>query len=83
MGLRVWVVEEQTHAHVPVGFSFETVNKPIGTEIDLNSYPKGPFVCYGFKTCLFLFLTQIEWIQLVHSNLMNLRYHGHDSIQRI
>jgi hypothetical protein len=21
-GIRVWVVEEQTHAHVPVGFPF-------------------------------------------------------------
>jgi hypothetical protein len=31
MSLRVWVVEEQTHAHVPVGFSFETINKPMGT----------------------------------------------------
>jgi hypothetical protein len=43
----------------------------------------GPFVCYGLKTGMFLFLAQIEWIQLVHSNLVNLRYHGHDSIQRI
>jgi hypothetical protein len=39
MGLRVWVVEEQTHAHVPVGFPFEPVNKPMGTEIDSNPYP--------------------------------------------
>jgi hypothetical protein len=39
MGLRVWVVEEQTHAHVPVGFPFEPVNKPMGTEINSNSYP--------------------------------------------
>jgi hypothetical protein len=39
MGLRVWVVEEQTHAHVPVGFSFEPINKPMGKKIDLNSYP--------------------------------------------
>jgi hypothetical protein len=39
MGLRVWVVEEQTHAHVPVGFPFEPVNKPMGTEIDPNPYP--------------------------------------------
>jgi hypothetical protein len=39
MGLRVWVVEEQTHAHVPVGFPFEPINKPMGREIDLNPYP--------------------------------------------
>jgi hypothetical protein len=39
MGLRVWVVEEQTHAHVPVGFPFEPINKPMGTEIDSNPYP--------------------------------------------
>jgi hypothetical protein len=38
MGLRVWVVEEQIHAHVPVGFSFERINKPMGREIDPNSY---------------------------------------------
>jgi hypothetical protein len=30
-GLRVWVVEEQTHAHVPVEFTFEPINKPMGT----------------------------------------------------
>jgi hypothetical protein len=39
MGLRVWVVEEQTHAHVPVGFPFEPINKPMGREIDSNPYP--------------------------------------------
>jgi hypothetical protein len=39
MGLRVWVVEEQTHAHVPVGFLFEPINKPMSREIDPNSYP--------------------------------------------
>jgi hypothetical protein len=39
MGLRVWVVEEQTHAHVPVGFPFEPINKPMGREIDPNPYP--------------------------------------------
>jgi hypothetical protein len=39
MGLRVWVVEEKTHAYVPVGFLFEPINKPIGREIDSNSYP--------------------------------------------
>jgi hypothetical protein len=39
MGLRVWVVEEQTHAHVPVGFPFEPINNLIGREIDPNSYP--------------------------------------------
>jgi hypothetical protein len=39
MGLRVWVVVEQTHAHVPVGFPFEPINKLMGTEIDPNPYP--------------------------------------------
>jgi hypothetical protein len=39
MGLRVWVVEEQTHAHVPIGFPFEPINKPMGREIDPNPYP--------------------------------------------
>jgi hypothetical protein len=39
MGLRVWVVEEQTHAYVPVGFPFESINKPMGREIDPNPYP--------------------------------------------
>jgi hypothetical protein len=39
MGLRVWVVEEQTHTHVNVGFPFEPINKPMGREIDPNSYP--------------------------------------------
>jgi hypothetical protein len=32
-------VEEQTHAHVPVGFPFEPINKPMGREIDPNPYP--------------------------------------------
>jgi hypothetical protein len=39
MGLQVWLVEEQTHAHVPVGFLFEHINKPMGREIGLNPYP--------------------------------------------
>jgi hypothetical protein len=39
MGLRVWVVEEQTHAHVPVEFPFEPIKKPMGREIDPNPYP--------------------------------------------
>jgi hypothetical protein len=39
MGLRVWVVEEQTHAHVPVGFPFEPINNSMGREIDPNLYP--------------------------------------------
>jgi hypothetical protein len=39
MDLRVWVVEEQTHAHVLVGFPFEPINKPMSTEIDPNTYP--------------------------------------------
>jgi hypothetical protein len=37
--LRVWVVEEQTHAHVPVGFPLEPINKPMGRKIDSNPYP--------------------------------------------
>jgi hypothetical protein len=32
-------VEEQTHAHVPVGFLFEPINKPMDREIDPNPYP--------------------------------------------
>jgi hypothetical protein len=32
-------VEEQTHAHVPVGFPFEPINKPMSREIDPNLYP--------------------------------------------
>jgi hypothetical protein len=32
-------VAEQTHAHVPVGFPFEPINKPMGREIDPNPYP--------------------------------------------
>jgi hypothetical protein len=28
MGLRVWVVEEQTHAHVTVGLLFELIKNP-------------------------------------------------------
>jgi hypothetical protein len=39
MGLRVWIVEEQTHDHVPVGFPFEPINKPMVREIDPNIYP--------------------------------------------
>jgi hypothetical protein len=39
MGLRVWVVEEQIHAYVPVGFPVELINKLMGTEINTNSYP--------------------------------------------
>jgi hypothetical protein len=38
MGLRVWAVEEQMHAHVPVGFPFEPINKSMGREIGLNPY---------------------------------------------
>jgi hypothetical protein len=38
MSLRVWIVKEQVHAHVPAGFSFELINKLMGREIDLNSY---------------------------------------------
>jgi hypothetical protein len=33
------VVEEQTHVHIPVGFPFEPINKPMGREIDPNPYP--------------------------------------------
>lgn len=32
---------------------------------------------------VFLCLAQIEWIELIHSNLVNLRYHSQGSIQRI
>jgi hypothetical protein len=32
-------VEEQTHAHVSVGFPFGPINKPMSREIDLNPYP--------------------------------------------
>jgi hypothetical protein len=39
MGLRVWVVEEQIHAHVPIGFPFEPINKLMYIEINPNSYP--------------------------------------------
>jgi hypothetical protein len=38
MSLWVWVVEEQIHAHVLVGFSFEPINKFIGRVIYPNSY---------------------------------------------
>ena len=38
-GFAGMVVEEQTHAHVPVGFPFEPINKPMGREIDPNPYP--------------------------------------------
>jgi hypothetical protein len=48
MSLRVWVVEEQTHAHVPVGFSFEPINKSMGREIDPNSYPNRAKTHRGF-----------------------------------
>jgi hypothetical protein len=34
MGLRVWVVKEQTHAHVSGGLPFEPINKPMDREID-------------------------------------------------
>jgi hypothetical protein len=37
--LRVWVVEERTRTHVPVGFPFEPITKPMGREIDPNPYP--------------------------------------------
>jgi hypothetical protein len=39
MVLRVCLVEEQIHAHVPVGFSLEPINKLIDREIDPNLYP--------------------------------------------
>jgi hypothetical protein len=32
-------VEERTRTHVPVGFPFEPINKPMGREIDPNPYP--------------------------------------------
>jgi hypothetical protein len=39
MGLWGWIVEEQTHTHVPVRFSFESINKPMSREIGSNPYP--------------------------------------------
>jgi hypothetical protein len=45
-------------------------------------FPKDLFVCYGLKTGPFLLLAQIEWIQVVHSNLVKLCYYGQDSIRR-
>jgi hypothetical protein len=39
MGLRIWVVEERIRTHIPVGFPFEPINKPMGREIDPNPYP--------------------------------------------
>lgn len=38
MGLRVWVVEEQIHAHILVRFSFEPINKSMSKEIDSKLY---------------------------------------------
>jgi hypothetical protein len=40
-----------------------------------------PFVCYGIKRYLFLFLAQIEWIHVIQS-LVKLRYCGSDSIRK-
>jgi hypothetical protein len=33
MDLRVWIVKEQTHAHISIGFPFEPNNKLMGREI--------------------------------------------------
>jgi len=41
MGLRVWVLYAQTHAHKPIGFDFLPIDKPLGREIDLYSCPNG------------------------------------------
>ena len=41
MGLRVWVLYAQTHAHKPIGFDFLPINKPMGREIDPYSCPNG------------------------------------------
>jgi hypothetical protein len=40
-GLRVWAVEEQIHAHISIGFSFELINKPMDREISPNLCPNG------------------------------------------
>jgi hypothetical protein len=50
--LRVWVVEEQIHAHVPVGFSFKPINKAMDKEIDPNQYSKAPFVSLELNSIL-------------------------------
>jgi hypothetical protein len=39
VGMELWIVEEQTHIHVPVGFSFEPIKKPMSREISSNPYP--------------------------------------------
>ena len=39
MGLRVWVLHTQTHAHKPAGSSFCPINKPAGSEVDPYLYP--------------------------------------------
>jgi hypothetical protein len=49
MVLRVWVVEGQTHAYVPVGCLFEPINKPIGREIGPDSYPNRAKKQQGFR----------------------------------
>lgn len=39
MDLWVWVVEEQTHAHMSIGFPFGPINRPMGREISPNPCP--------------------------------------------
>ena len=34
MGLRVWVLHTQTHAHKSAGSSFCPINKPMGSEVN-------------------------------------------------
>jgi hypothetical protein len=49
MGLWIWIVEEQIHAHVPVGFPFKPINKLMGTKIDSNPYPNRVKPPTGFR----------------------------------
>jgi len=37
MGLRVWVLHTQIHAHKPAGSSFSSINKPTGSKV--HPYP--------------------------------------------
>ena len=41
MGLWVWVLYTQTHAHKPAGSTFCPINKPPGSEVDPYPYPNG------------------------------------------
>jgi hypothetical protein len=39
MGLRVWILHSQTHAHKLIGSSFLPINKPVGREINPSPCP--------------------------------------------